>query len=75
MSYWRILFSASSPGGFTMHIDGMNQTNPNAYGVVWTMNADGSGEISTGAQCSGVGCAPRRQPDIVELVHIERKRP
>jgi len=53
----------------------MKQTNPNAYGVVWTMNADGSGEISTGAQCSGVGCAPRRQPDIVGHDHIEHKRP
>jgi hypothetical protein len=28
------------------------------------MNPDGSGETSTGMQCSDVGCAPRWQPRI-----------
>jgi Tol biopolymer transport system component len=60
---------------FEWDIDGMKQSNPNAYAVVWTMNSDGSGQISTGVQCSDVGCAPRWQPDIVEHDHIEHKRP
>jgi TolB protein len=47
---------------FEWDINGMKQSNPNAYAEVWTMNADGSGETSTGVQCSGVGCAPRWQP-------------
>jgi Tol biopolymer transport system component len=47
---------------FEYDIDGMKQSNPNAYAEVWTMNPDGSGETSTGVQCSGVGCAPRWQP-------------
>jgi hypothetical protein len=33
---------------------------------VWTMNPDGSGETSTGVQCSDVGCAPRWQSHIAE---------
>jgi Tol biopolymer transport system component len=40
---------------FEWDIDGMKQSDPNAYAQVWTMNADGSGETSTGVQCSGVG--------------------
>ncbi len=47
---------------FEYDINGMKQSDPNAYAEVWTMNADGSGETSTGVQCSGVGCAPRWQP-------------
>lgn len=47
---------------FEYDINGMKQSNPNAYAEVWTMNPDGSGEASTGVQCSGVGCAPRWQP-------------
>jgi Tol biopolymer transport system component len=48
---------------FEYDISGMKQSDPNAYAEVWTMNPDGSGEISTGVQCSGVGCAPRWQPN------------
>jgi Tol biopolymer transport system component len=51
---------------FEWDIDGMKQSNPNAYAQVWTMNSDGSGQASTGVQCSGVGCAPRWQPHIAE---------
>ena len=29
---------------FEFDIDGMKQSNPNAYAEVWTMNPDGSGE-------------------------------
>ncbi len=47
---------------FEYDINGMKQSDPNAYAEVWTMNPDGSGEKSTGVQCSGVGCAPRWQP-------------
>jgi Tol biopolymer transport system component len=47
---------------FEYDIDGMKQSNPNAYAEVWTMNPDGTGEIATGVQCSDVGCAPRWQP-------------
>jgi Tol biopolymer transport system component len=47
---------------FEFDINGMKQSNPNAFAQVWTMNPDGSGEISTGVQCSDVGCAPRWQP-------------
>ena len=47
---------------FEWDINGMKQSNPNAYAEVWTMNPDGSGQISTGMPCSGVGCAPRWQP-------------
>jgi TolB protein len=47
---------------FQWDINGNKQSNPNAYAEVWTMNADGSGEVSTGVQCSGVGGAPRWQP-------------
>jgi Tol biopolymer transport system component len=47
---------------FEYDINGMKQSDPNAYAEVWTMNPDGSGETSTGVQCSGVGCAPRWQP-------------
>jgi TolB protein len=47
---------------FEYDINGMKQSDPNAYAEVWTMNPDGSGETTTGVQCSGVGCAPRWQP-------------
>jgi Tol biopolymer transport system component len=47
---------------FEYDINGMKQSDPNAYAEVWTMNPDGSGEASTGVQCSDVGCAPRWQP-------------
>ena len=33
------------------------------------MNADGSGEVTTGVQCSGVGCAPRWQPRVCSQGH------
>jgi Tol biopolymer transport system component len=47
---------------FEYDIDGMKQSNPNAYAEIWTMNADGSAQTSTGVACSDVGCAPRWQP-------------
>jgi Tol biopolymer transport system component len=51
---------------FEGDIDGMKQSNPSAYAEVWTMNPDGSGETSTGVECSDVGSAPRWQPHIAE---------
>ena len=62
----------SSDGGkiaFEYDINGMKQSDPNAYAEVWTMNSDGSGEKSTGIPCSDSGCAPRWQP------RIGRRRP
>jgi TolB protein len=47
---------------FERDINGMKQSDPNAYAEVWTMNADGTGEVGTGVPCSDVGCAPRWQP-------------
>lgn|GEM_PF-1806206 len=47
---------------FEYDVNGMKQSDPNAYAEVWTMNPDGSGQTSTRVQCSGVGCAPRWQP-------------
>jgi len=47
---------------FERDVNGMKQSDPNAYAEVWTMNADGSGAASTMVQCSDVGCAPRWQP-------------
>lgn len=47
---------------FEYDINGMKQSDPNAYAEIWTMNPDGSGARSTGVQCSAVGCAPRWQP-------------
>lgn len=47
---------------FEYDINGMKQSDPNAYAEIWTMNADGTSEVSTGIPCSGVGCAPRWQP-------------
>jgi Tol biopolymer transport system component len=47
---------------FEYDVDGMEQSNPNAFAQVWTMNADGTDEVSTGIQCSGVGGAPRWEP-------------
>jgi Tol biopolymer transport system component len=60
---------------FERDIDGMQQSNPNAYAEVWTMNADGSGETSTGVQCSDVGCAPRYQPRLVLHPHMVGRTP
>jgi hypothetical protein len=45
---------------FEWDINGMKQSNPNAYAEVWIMK-DGGGETSTGVQCSNAGCAPRWQ--------------
>jgi Tol biopolymer transport system component len=56
---------------FEWDINGMKQSDPDAYAEVWTMNPDGSGEISTGVECSGVGCAPRWRPRICKR---ERER-
>jgi Tol biopolymer transport system component len=47
---------------FQYDINGMKQSDPNAYAEVWTMNPDGSGQTTTGVRCSNVGCAPRWQP-------------
>jgi Tol biopolymer transport system component len=54
---------------FEYDINGMKQSDPNAYAEVWTMNSDGSGETSTGVQCSDAGCAPRWQPRICKSEH------
>jgi len=48
---------------FEYDINGMKQSDPNAFAEVWTMNPDGTGQTSTGVQCSDVGCAPRWQPN------------
>jgi Tol biopolymer transport system component len=58
---------------FEYDINGMKQSDPDAYAEVRTMNPDGSGETSTGLQCSDVGCAPRWQPCIGRP--YEHKRP
>jgi TolB protein len=47
---------------FEWDINGMKQSDPNAYAEVWTMNPDGSGETSSRVPCSNTGCAPRWQP-------------
>jgi Tol biopolymer transport system component len=47
---------------FQFGIGGAKQSDPNAFAEVWTMNPDGTGQTSTGVQCSDVGCAPRWQP-------------
>jgi Tol biopolymer transport system component len=57
---------------FEWDINGMKQSEPNAYAEVWTMNADGSGQLSTGVQCSDVGCAPRWQARIGKRIHMPR---
>jgi dipeptidyl aminopeptidase/acylaminoacyl peptidase len=49
---------------FEYDINGMKQSDPNAFAEVWTMNSDGTGAISTGVPCSDVGCAPRWQPTV-----------
>jgi len=58
---------------FEWDIDGMKQSSPNAFAEVWTMNADGSGQTSTGVPCSDAGCAPRWQPRICKFE--QRKHP
>jgi Tol biopolymer transport system component len=52
---------------FQYDINGAKQSDPNAYAEVWTMNPDGTGQTSTGVQCSDVGCAPRWQPRIARV--------
>jgi len=47
---------------FEYDINGKKQSDPNAHAEVWTMQADGSDQRSTGVECSDVGCAPRWQP-------------
>jgi TolB protein len=59
---------------FEYDINGMKQSDPSAYAEVWTMNPDGSGETSTGVQCSGVGCAPRWRPRICKYEPFEHMR-
>jgi Tol biopolymer transport system component len=49
---------------FERDVNGMKQSDPNAYAEVWTMNADGSEAATTTVQCSDVGCAPRWQPKL-----------
>ncbi len=66
--------SDGSKIAFEYDINGMKQSDPNAYAEVWTMNADGSGETSTGVQCSGAGCAPRWQPRLCQQERFEPKR-
>jgi Tol biopolymer transport system component len=56
---------------FQYDINGMKQSDPNAYAEVWIMNPDGSGETATGVPCSDVGCDPTWQPRVCP----ERKRP
>ncbi len=57
-----------SPDGkkitFEYDVDGKLQSDPDAYAEVWTMNADGSGQLTTNQPCSCVGCAPRWIPDV-----------
>jgi Tol biopolymer transport system component len=55
---------------FEYDINGMKQSDPDAYAEVWTMNADGSGQASTGVRCSGVGCAPRWQPKTISTIEV-----
>jgi Tol biopolymer transport system component len=47
---------------FERDINGMKQSDPNAFAEVWTMTADGSGATSTTIQCADVGCSPRWRP-------------
>jgi TolB protein len=42
--------------------NGAQQSDPNAFAEVWTVNADGSGATNTRVRCSGVGCHPQWQP-------------
>jgi TolB protein len=47
---------------FEYDIDGKLQSDPDAYAEVWTINADGTNQITTKQPCSCVGCAPRWRP-------------
>jgi Tol biopolymer transport system component len=49
---------------FEHDINGMKQSEPNAYAEVWTMNATAVARRAREWQCSDVGCAPRWQPEI-----------
>jgi Tol biopolymer transport system component len=55
-----------SPDGselaFEWDVGGNGQSNSNAFAQVWTMNSNGTNQMSTGQQCSAVGCSPRWQP-------------
>ena len=44
---------------FERDIDGMKQSDPNAYAEVWTMNPGRQWRNRHRNECSGVGCAPR----------------
>jgi Tol biopolymer transport system component len=59
---------------FEWDVNGMKQSDPNAYAEVWTMNSDGTGEVTTGVRCGGVGCAPRWQPRFCKQGRFERRR-
>ena len=48
---------------FERDINGMKQSDPNAFAEVWTMNPDGSDAATTTIACSDVGCAPRWKPN------------
>jgi Tol biopolymer transport system component len=60
---------------FEWDINGMKQSDPNAYAQVWTMNPDGTGATSTEVQCSDSGCAPRWQPCACKAGHSPPVRP
>jgi Tol biopolymer transport system component len=49
---------------FEYDINGHLQSDPNAYAEVWTMNTDGTQQLSTRQSCSSVGCAPRWRPGL-----------
>jgi Tol biopolymer transport system component len=46
---------------FEYDVNGMKQSSSTAFAEVWTMNADGSDQLSTGVQCADAGCSPRWQ--------------
>jgi TolB protein len=54
-----ITFELENCTGFS---DCEGQTNPYAPAAVWTMNANGSNQRSTGQACSAMGCSPRYRP-------------
>ena len=47
---------------FGRDVNGMKQSDPEAYAEVWTMNADGREAAATMVQYSALGCAPRWRP-------------
>lgn len=59
------IYSMNADGtllAFEWDKNGNSQSDPNAYAEVWIMQADGTKQMSTGVQCSDVGCGPRWQP-------------